>query len=116
MQELINELNYIEELKESSRYENLFFTIDDKFSARIHPHCLTIVLKKLYFTIYYDDDDIIIFNSSDRIISFSVVCEDKNEYFQLSTIHDFCGITFESFQRIKDVCKYLIIRYEREST
>lgn len=37
-------------------------------------------------------------------------CEDKNEYFQLNMIHDYFGMTYEDFNELKDLARYMKCR------
>lgn len=37
-------------------------------------------------------------------------CEDKSEYFQLSMIHDYFGMSYEDFIQLKDIARYMKCR------
>lgn len=47
-----------------------------------------------------------------KLISFKVPykCEDRNEFFQLSTIHDYHGITYDDLMDLHDLCDFMIKR------
>lgn len=41
-------------------------------------------------------------------------CEDRNEFFQLSTIHDYQGITYDDLMEFHDFCDFMIKRVINE--
>ena len=63
-------------------------------------------------TVFYDDFIRLFDNRTEDIIiyKFPYNCEDKNEFFQLSTIYDYSNITYEDLQELHELCDFMVKR------
>lgn len=115
MKELFSDL---QQFKDVELYERTFWLDTDKCFVRHTQRGTNIVFcYKGYIILVSEHTYIQIMDSrSDKIKDWRIPykCEDKNEFFQLSTKYDYGNMNYEDLISFHDLCDFMIKRDLRE--
>ncbi len=108
-----NELN---ELRNSSSVINqpgVLYLVNDSLSYRVTEKGSLIILSDNY-SLVVSKRQITLSDYDTYSYAFPYNCEDKNEFFQLSTMYDYGDITYEDLCAFHMLCEFLIKRYNEK--